>query len=161
MLHLDLRGCAVQGLREKKLIEGNLEKVDALRPIAEELGCSLAQLALAWCASCTLLRVHPARPSPCQCVRNPAASGHGCLHTPSLRTERQGWRIKSGDLVSVWHRCVRNEHVSTVITGATKREQIEDNLGALAVVEKLTPEVLEKIEKAVSSKPEPLPSYRS
>ena len=56
---------------------------------------------------------------------------------------------------------MRNEHVSTVITGATKREQIEDNLGALAVVEKLTPEVLEKIEKAVSSKPEPLPSYRS
>ena len=42
----------MQGLREKKLIESNLEKVDALRPIAEELGCSLAQLALAWCASC-------------------------------------------------------------------------------------------------------------
>ena len=62
---LGLRGCLVQGLREKKLIESNLEKVDALRPIAKELGCSLAQLALAWCASCmctplwTLLCAHP------------------------------------------------------------------------------------------------------
>lgn len=52
MLELDMRECMTQGLREKKLIESNLEKVDALRPIAEELGCSLAQLALAWCASC-------------------------------------------------------------------------------------------------------------
>ena len=56
---------------------------------------------------------------------------------------------------------MRNENVSTVITGATKREQVEDNLGAMAVVEKLTPEVLEKIEQAVGSKPEPHPSYRS
>ena len=52
MFYLGVRGCLVQGLREKKLIESNLEKVDALKPIAEELGCSLAQLALAWCASC-------------------------------------------------------------------------------------------------------------
>jgi len=37
---------------------------------------------------------------------------------------------------------------------------VEDNLGALAVVEKLTPEILEKIEKAVDSKPSPPPSYR-
>ena len=57
-----------QGLKEKKLIESNLEKVDRLKPIAKELDCSLAQLALAW--------------------------------------------------------CIRNEHVSSVITGATKREQV-------------------------------------
>ncbi len=37
---------------------------------------------------------------------------------------------------------------------------MEDNLGALAVVEKLTPEIMEKIEKAVESKPTPAPSYR-
>lgn len=42
--------CCMQGLAEKKLVEANLEKVDKLRPIAKELGCSLAQLALAWCA---------------------------------------------------------------------------------------------------------------
>ena len=61
-------GCPAQGLKEKKLVESNLEKVDRLKPIAKELGCSLAQLALAW--------------------------------------------------------CIRNEHVSSVITGATKREQV-------------------------------------
>lgn len=38
--------------------------------------------------------------------------------------------------------------------------QIEDNLGALKVLEKLTPEVLEEIEQAVGTKPDPLPSYR-
>lgn len=39
-------------MRQKKLIERReqVDKVDALRPIAEELGCTLAQLALAWCA---------------------------------------------------------------------------------------------------------------
>ncbi len=31
--------------------EEKLSKVDALKPIAEELGASLAQLSLAWCAS--------------------------------------------------------------------------------------------------------------
>lgn len=40
----------VQWLAEKKLIEkrAQLEAVDKLKPIADELGCSLAQLALAW-----------------------------------------------------------------------------------------------------------------
>lgn len=40
----------MQGLKEKSLVDETLEKVDALKPIAEELGASLAQLALAWCA---------------------------------------------------------------------------------------------------------------
>jgi aryl-alcohol dehydrogenase-like predicted oxidoreductase len=40
----------LQGLREKKLVEANLEKVERLRLIAKELDCTLAQLALAWCA---------------------------------------------------------------------------------------------------------------
>ena len=39
-----------KGLREKKLVQANLDKVDGLKPIASDLGCSLAQLALAWCA---------------------------------------------------------------------------------------------------------------
>ncbi len=33
------------------LVEEKLSKVDALRPIAESTGCSLAQLSLAWCVS--------------------------------------------------------------------------------------------------------------
>ncbi len=44
-----------QGLREKKLAQENLDKVDKLKPIAEKLGVPLAQLALAWRAA----RPHP------------------------------------------------------------------------------------------------------
>lgn len=44
--------CVVmQEIWEKQLTEENLKKVDGLRPIAEELGCNMAQLALAWAAS--------------------------------------------------------------------------------------------------------------
>ena len=62
-----------------------------------ELGCSMAQLALAWVA-----------------------------HFPST---------------------------STVILGATRPEQVLDNLGALAVLPKLTPEVLDKIDAILGNKP--------
>ena len=49
--------------------------------------------------------------------------------------------------------CLRNPHVSTVITGASRVEQLEDNLGALDVVPKLTSDVLEKIEGILGNKP--------
>jgi voltage-dependent potassium channel beta subunit len=39
-----------------------------------------------------------------------------------------------------------NPRVSTVITGASKIEQLRSNLGALALLEKLTPEVVARIE---------------
>jgi aryl-alcohol dehydrogenase-like predicted oxidoreductase len=41
----------LQTLADKKLIQkrAQLDAVDLLKPIADELGCSLAQLALAWC----------------------------------------------------------------------------------------------------------------
>ncbi|MFT3818466.1 MAG: aldo/keto reductase [Rubrivivax sp.] len=64
--------------------------VAQLAPIAAELGCTLAQLAIAWAA--------------------------------------------------------KNPRVSTVITGASRVDQLQQNLGALAVVEKLTPEVLARID---------------
>ncbi|MDP1793798.1 MAG: aldo/keto reductase, partial [Acidimicrobiales bacterium] len=41
--------------------------------------------------------------------------------------------------------CVANENVSTVITGASKPEQVVDNFGALDVLPKLTPEVLTRM----------------
>ncbi len=44
---------------------------------------------------------------------------------------------------------------STVILGASKPEQVVDNLKALDVIPKLTPEILEKIEKIVDNKPTP------
>ncbi|GMH32412.1 hypothetical protein BSKO_00246 [Bryopsis sp. KO-2023] len=90
-----------QGMREKKLVErrSQVDKVDQLKPIADELDCSLAQLALAWCA--------------------------------------------------------KNPNVATVITGATKMSQVEDNLGALGVIPKLTPDIIARIEAVIESAPEP------
>lgn len=40
----------------------------------------------------------------------------------------------------------KNPRVSTVITGASKLSQLHDNLGAVAVAEKMTPEVLARID---------------
>jgi voltage-dependent potassium channel beta subunit len=64
--------------------------VAELDKVATELGCSLAQLALAWCAS--------------------------------------------------------NPHVSTVITGASRVAQVQENMKAAQVVAKLTPEVMQRID---------------
>jgi voltage-dependent potassium channel beta subunit len=69
--------------------------VAQLEPIANELGCTLAQLAIAWAA--------------------------------------------------------KNPRVSTVITGASQVAQLHANLGALAVVDRLTPEVLQRIEAATGA----------
>jgi len=67
--------------------------VGKLEAVAAALGCSLAQLALAW--------------------------------------------------------CLVNRNVSTVITGATRIEQLKENMRALDVLPKLTPEVLGRIDAAV------------
>jgi voltage-dependent potassium channel beta subunit len=64
--------------------------VTQLEGIAAELGCSVAQLAIAWVA--------------------------------------------------------KNPRVSTVITGASKLAQLRDNLGAVGVIPKLTPDVLARID---------------
>ena len=42
----------------------------------------------------------------------------------------------------------RNPRVSTVITGASRTSQLQSNLGAVAVIDKLTPEVLARIDEA-------------
>ena len=49
--------------------------------------------------------------------------------------------------------CIKNPHVSTAILGATKKQQLLDNLKALEVMEKLSPEVMEKIESIMKTKP--------
>jgi voltage-dependent potassium channel beta subunit len=81
-----------------------LEKVSLLMPIADELGCSMAQLALAW--------------------------------------------------------CLVNPDVSTVITGASRPEQVVENMAAMEVVPKLTGEVLDSIEKILDNKPRPAEDFR-
>lgn len=70
--------------------EQKLAKVTALEPIAKELGCSLSQLALAW--------------------------------------------------------CLKNPFVSTVITGASRVEQVHENMKAADVVDRITPEIMAKID---------------
>ena len=53
----------------------------------------------------------------------------------------------------------KNTNTGTVILGATSPEQVLENLKALDVLPKLTPEVLQKIEDILGNKPEPLPAY--
>lgn len=80
-------------LRDRLMNPAKLAQVKALEPIAAELGGTLSQLAIAWCA--------------------------------------------------------QNPNVSTVITGASRVSQVEENMGALAVLPKLTPEVMARIEAAL------------
>ena len=70
------------------------QSVARLQEIADELGCTLAQLSIAWCA--------------------------------------------------------KNPNVSSVITGASRVEQVHENLAALEVMPKLTDEVMARIQAAVA-----------
>jgi voltage-dependent potassium channel beta subunit len=54
--------------------------------------------------------------------------------------------------------CLKNDHVSTVILGATKKEQLLENLRSMDLVGKLSPEVMEQIETIMQTKPA-LPAY--
>jgi len=49
----------------------------------------------------------------------------------------------------------KNPNTSTVILGASKPEQVLDNLKALEVMPKLTPEIMDKIEVILDNKPAP------
>jgi len=71
--------------------------VKKLKPIADQLGCTRAQLALAW--------------------------------------------------------CLKNPRVSSAITGATRPEQMKENLGALDVLPKLTDDVMREIESLLEHVP--------
>jgi voltage-dependent potassium channel beta subunit len=82
-------------LRKEVLGQGErIAKVRRLQPVADELGVSLAQLAIAW--------------------------------------------------------CLLNPHVSTVMLGASRREQLEHNLGALELVARLDEGVRGRIRRAVA-----------
>jgi len=82
----------------------DIEKVKQMTPIADELGCTMAQLALAW--------------------------------------------------------CLKNPHVSSVITGASKPEQVTENMKALDVATKLDDDVMTRIEEILDNKPEPERDWR-
>jgi aryl-alcohol dehydrogenase-like predicted oxidoreductase len=60
--------------------------------------------------------------------------------------------VSLAQLALAW--VLKNPNVSTLIIGASRPAQIWENVQALAVVDKLTPEIIEKIESAVNNKPE-------
>jgi voltage-dependent potassium channel beta subunit len=56
--------------------------------------------------------------------------------------------------------CLKNPNVSTVITGASKPSQVSENMKSLDIVQKLTPDIMERIESILENKPKPHPDYR-
>lgn len=56
------------------------------------------------------------------------------------------------ELAIAW--CLKNPNVSTVITGASNADQVKQNMKALDAVEKLTVEVMERIEEILDNKPQ-------
>lgn len=50
--------------------------------------------------------------------------------------------------------CIANPNVTTAILGATKKQQLEENLKALEVLPKLTADVLQRIEDIMGTKPQ-------
>ncbi|KAF1932012.1 voltage-gated potassium channel subunit beta-1 channel subunit beta-1 [Didymella exigua CBS 183.55] len=57
----------------------------------------------------------------------------------------------TSQLALAW--AAKNPHVSTVILGASKVQQVHDNCAALKLLPKLTPEVMEEIEGILGNKP--------
>lgn len=50
--------------------------------------------------------------------------------------------------------CVKNPNVSTVLLGATRPEQLEENLGALKIAEQLRPEHMQEIDQLLENRPQ-------
>ncbi|AOW00108.1 NADP-dependent oxidoreductase domain-containing protein [Yarrowia lipolytica] len=59
--------------------------------------------------------------------------------------------VKPANLALAW--LLKQPHTSTVILGATRVEQLEENLQTYEILDKVTDEVLEKIEKIFDNKP--------
>lgn len=60
--------------------------------------------------------------------------------------------IKMAQLALAW--CLKNPNVSTVITGASREEQVVENMAAIDAVPQLDDQVMEKIEVILGNKPE-------
>lgn len=89
---------------ESEETKSNIEKVKKLISIADVLGCTMAQLAIAW--------------------------------------------------------CLKNPNISTVITGASKPDQVVENMKALEFVEKINDNTINQIEQILNNKPKPASDYR-
>ena len=63
---------------------------------------------------------------------------------PKLAAIAKGLGTSLPCLAIAW--CLKNPNISTVILGASKVEQLKENLGALDVIEKLTPQTMRDID---------------
>ena len=59
--------------------------------------------------------------------------------------------VSMASLAIAW--TIKNPNVSTAILGATKKEQLYDNLKALDTLKVLSSDVMERIEKILQNKP--------
>lgn len=66
--------------------------------------------------------------------------------------------ISMPDLALAW--LLKNPNVSTVITGASKPEQVKQNMKVIDKVDKLTPEVMKKVEDILDNKPKSDTDFR-
>jgi len=74
---------------------------------------------------------------------------HKVKQLTALANELQ---VSLASLAIAW--CIKNPNVTTAILGATKKEQLLDNLKAISSLEKLTPEITERIEGILQNKPQ-------
>jgi voltage-dependent potassium channel beta subunit len=70
-----------------------------------------------------------------------------------------GLKISLAELALAW--CLKNPRVSTVITGASRPEQVAENMKASDAVKLLTDEVMGKIEKILDNTPQAEPDFRA
>lgn len=71
--------------------------------------------------------------------------------TAALKPVAEELGISTAALSLAW--ILKNPNISSMITGASRPEQVQENVRALALVDKLTDEVMEKIEKALGNRP--------
>jgi aryl-alcohol dehydrogenase-like predicted oxidoreductase len=72
-----------------------------------------------------------------------------------MAKERFGCSV--GQLALAW--CLRNRHVSTVLLGATRPEQLTENLGAVSVARRITAEDMARISAILANDPAPYSGY--
>ena len=58
--------------------------------------------------------------------------------------------ITLATLALAW--CLKNEYVSTVITGASKIDQLKENLNVFSAIEKLDDDVMQNIDVVLDNK---------
>jgi aryl-alcohol dehydrogenase-like predicted oxidoreductase len=59
--------------------------------------------------------------------------------------------FKLSQLALAW--CLKNPNVSSVITGASRPEQIVDNVASLKLLPKLTEDIMKQIDAILENKP--------